>query len=77
MANILRKFIDLLPEQDQRNIGTVASINLTAGTSTLTTLSGGAVTVLGTSVAVGQKAFFKGGRIEGSAPNLPSYEIEV
>lgn len=77
MANILRKFIDLLPESDQRNIGTVASINATAGTSTLTTLSGGAVTVIGTSVEVGKKAYFKGGVIEGEAPSLPVYEIEV
>ena len=77
MANILRKFMDLLPETDQRNIGTVASINLTAGTSTITTLGGGAVTVLGTSVSVGQKAYFKGGRLEGAAPDLQSYEIEV
>lgn len=77
MANILRKFIDLLPEKDQRNIGTVSSINSTAGTSTLTTLSGGSVTVIGTNVEVGKKAYFKGGVIEGEAPNLPVYEIEV
>lgn len=77
MANILRKFIELIPEQDQRNIGTVSSVNTSAGTTNLTTLSGGAVTVLGTSVEVGKKAYFKGGRIEGEAPNLPYHEIDV
>lgn len=75
MANIYRMLLDLLPEQDQRNIGEVVSVG--GGYTLLQTLGGGTVKVLGEGVAVGNKAFFKGGRLEGAAPNLPSYEIEV
>jgi len=66
-----------LPETDRRGIGTVQSVNPTAGTTTLVTLGGGSLTVLGTGVGVRGKAFYKGGALEGPAPNLPSYEIEV
>lgn len=75
MANIYRLLVDLLPEQDQRNIGEVISVS--GGHTLLQTLGGGTIKVLGDGVAVGSKAFFKGGRLEGPAPNLPSYEIEV
>jgi len=77
MANLFKRFLDLLPETDRRGIGTVQSVNPSAGTTSLATLGGGSITVLGTGVAVGAKAFYKGGALEGEAPNLPSYEIEV
>jgi hypothetical protein len=35
------------------------------------------VTVRGTGVAIGKKAFYKGGELAGEAPDLPTYEIEV
>jgi len=75
MANIYRLLVDLLPDQDQRNIGEVISVS--GGYTLLQTLGGGTVKVLGDGVAVGNRAFFKGGRLEEAAPNLPSYEIEV
>lgn len=75
MANIYRLLVDLLPEQDQRNIGEVISVS--DGYTLLQTLGGGTVKVLGDGIPVGSKAFFKGGRLEEAAPNLPSYEIEV
>lgn len=75
MANIYRMLVDLMPEQDQRNIGEV--IGVSGGYTLLQTLGGGTVKVLGDGVAVGNRAFYKGGRLEGAAPNLPSYEIEV
>lgn len=75
MANIYRMLVSLLPEQDQRNIGQVVSYG--GGYTQLQTLGGGTVKVLGEGVPVGSMAFFKGGRLEEAAPNLPSYEIEV
>ena len=77
MANLFKQFVDLLPEADQRNIGTVSSVSEINQTTTLTTLGGGSVVVIGTGVAVGSKAFYKAGKLEGAAPNLPVYEIEV
>nr|WP_321238696.1 hypothetical protein [uncultured Tolumonas sp.] len=77
MANIYKKLVELLPAGDQRNIGTVETVNTSAGTTTLTTLGGGHVTVIGISLSVGDKAYFKDGVIESKAPDLPVYEIEV
>lgn len=73
--NVYKQLIDLLPEADQLQVGTVQSV--AGGHSVLVTLSGGTIKVLGDDVAVGQKAYFKGGRLEGAAPELPTYEIEV
>lgn len=75
MANLYRRLLDLLPEQDQRNIGRVESIS--HGWSILATRGGGTIKVLGDSVPVGRNAFYKGGRLETAAPDLPSFEIEV
>lgn len=74
--NLYRTFQELLPKES-RGIGTVISVNSSAGTSTLQTLSGGTVVVMGVSVAIGKKAYHKAGRIEGEAPDLPTYEIVV
>ena len=77
MPNLFKQFRDLLPEADQRNIGTVISVSEVNQTTTLSTLNGGSVVVIGIGVAVGSKAFYKAGKLEGSAPALPVYEIEV
>ncbi len=77
MPNLFKQFRDLLPEADQRNIGTVISVSEANQTTTLSTLNGGAVVVIGVGVVVGSKAFYKAGKLEGSAPALPVYEIEI
>ena len=77
MPNLFKQFVALLPERDQRNIGEVTAVNATANTTTLSTFGGGSLVVVGTGVAIGDKAFFKGGLLEGTAPNLPIYEIDV
>lgn len=51
---------------------TIDSIN-NDGTSNGTTRDGGKVRVLGDTVAVGDKAWVKDGRIVGEAPELPEY----
>ena len=75
-VNPWKRFIGLLPG-GERTVGTVANINASAGTSTLTLRNGVAVVVQGTSVGVGQKAFVSDGQITGQAPSLPQYDVEV
>ena len=75
MTNVYRRLIDLLPENDQREVGKV--VGTTTTHTLLQTRAGGSIKVLGTGVAVGLMAYFKGGRLEGAAPNLPTYDIEV
>lgn len=77
MANILKQLTDLLRQDDARRIGKVISVNLTAHTTTLSSLGGGVVVVTGTGVGIGQNAFYKDGALAGAAPELPTYEIEV
>lgn len=74
-TNLWAKFRRLLPD-DPMLVVTVNSVNAD-GTSTVTTAAGGAMRVIGTSVAVGDKAYIKGGAIIGEAPALTHYEIEV
>lgn len=74
-TNLWARFRRLLPG-DPLIVVTVAGIN-GDGTSTVTTPGGGAIRVIGNSVAVGDKAYIKGGAIIGEAPNLQHYEIEV
>tara|TARA_R110000751_G_scaffold276691_1_gene377842 strand:+ start:6091 stop:6327 length:237 start_codon:yes stop_codon:yes gene_type:complete len=75
-VNPWKRFIGLLPG-GTRTVGTVSSINTSAGTTTLTLRNGVAVVVQGTSVGVGQKAFITDGSITGQAPSLPQYDVEV
>ena len=75
VANIWRKFKTLLAESTIEVV-TVQAI-IAAGTSKCTTYQGGVVIVSGDSVSAGNKAFIKGGRIIGEAPDLSYYEIEV
>ncbi|QLL89853.1 hypothetical protein GWG10_17785 [Aeromonas caviae] len=73
--NLFKQFQALIPGADPLLVGTVT---VTTGTSTtLETPGGGVVIVRGGGVAVGQKAFYRGGELEGEAPDLPTYEIEV
>jgi hypothetical protein len=48
-----------------------------SGTSQATTLSGQAVTVVGDSVTVGQKAFVRGNEIIRQAPNLTPTQVSI
>lgn len=73
--NLFKQFQALIPGADPLLVGTVTA---TTGTSTtLETPGGGVVIVRGGGVAVGQKAFYRGGELAGEAPDLPTYEIEV
>ena len=73
--NLCKRFQELIPGADPLLVGTVTA---TTGTSTtLETPGGGMVIVRGGGVAIGQKAFYRGGELAGEAPDLPTYEIEV
>ena len=74
-TNLWMKFRRLLPD-NPLIIVTVAAVN-TDGTSIVSTVGGGSMRVIGTTVAVGQKAYVKDRAIVGKAPDLPHYEIEV
>jgi len=74
-TNLWAKFRRLLPG-DPLLVVEVAAVNAD-GTSTVTTPAGGAMRVLGTTVAVGKNAYIKGGAIISEAPTLTHYEIEV
>ena len=74
-TNLWTRFRKLLPGSP-RTVVTVVTVN-TDGTSTVTTSSGGAMRVLGTTVEATKKAYVKDGAIIGEAPNLQHYEIEV
>lgn len=73
--NVYKKLRQLLVNQDPRLIGKVVAVS--GGRSTIQTPSGGLVTVVGTGVAVGSMAYYKGGVLEGEAPALATYEVEV
>ncbi|WP_421286212.1 hypothetical protein [Aeromonas veronii] len=73
--NLFKRFLELVPGADPLLVGTVTAVGTT--TTTLNTLAGGTVTVRGTGVAIGKKAFYRGGVLAGEAPDLPTYEIEV
>lgn len=73
--SVYRKLVELLPETDQREVGKV--VGTTTTHTLLQTRGGGSIKVLGVGVSTGQMAYYKGGRLEGAAPNLPVYDIEV
>ena len=75
MPNLLTAFRALFPA-DPLLVGEVVS-HEDDGTSVLLLPAGGHARARGTSVGVGAKAFFRGGMIEGPAPDLPAYEVEV
>jgi hypothetical protein len=68
-VNIWKRFKALIPD-DPLLIAKVETIDTLRGTSSVLPLGGGHMVVRGTSVAVGNFAFVRGGAIEGPAPNL-------
>ncbi len=75
MSNLWKQFSALLPS-DPLLIATVTDHN-SDGTSTVTYPGGGTAVVRGQSVAIGNKAFIQNNQIQGEAPALPVYEMEV
>jgi len=75
-TNIWARFKRLFPDAPLQ-IGTVLSVDIQTGTSMVQLIGGGILTVRGTSIASGKKAFVRDGLIEGAAPDLPGVEIEV
>lgn len=75
MSNAWSKFRELLPSDPMR-IGKVLTHN-DDGTSTVELPGAVQIRARGTTVAINSKAFVQGGRIQGQAPNLPTYTIEV
>ena len=73
--NVYKKMRQLMVNQDPRLIGKIVAVS--GGRSTIQTPSGGVVTVVGTGVSVGGMAYYKGGGLEGEAPALTTYEVEV
>lgn len=75
-TNPWKRFIGLLPG-GSRTVGIVASINTSAGTSTITLRNGSQISAKGTGVPQGQRAFVVDGQVTGTAPNLPQYDFDV
>ena len=73
--NLFKQFQELIPGADPLLVGTVTAVGTT--TTTLSSFAGGMVTVRGTGVAIGKRAFYRAGELAGEAPDLPTYEIEV
>ena len=73
--NRFRQLKDLL-DTDTVDIVTVSSVEAD-GTSTVQDLAGNTYTVRGDSVPAGQKAYVKGGIIQGAAPSLPYSTITL
>ncbi len=53
--NLFQRFLELVPGADPLLVGTVTAVGTT--TTTLSALAGGTVTVRGTGIAIGKKAF--------------------
>jgi len=69
-------FQRLLPDSPTI-VATVVAVAPASGFSTVQTPSGGIVRVKGTGVPAGGKCYIKDGVIQGPAPDLPHYELEV
>lgn len=72
-TNLFARFLKLIPTAPLL-VGEV--VDITDGSVTVETLGGGRQVVRG-EAAVADKVYFRGGVIEGPAPDLPYYEIEV
>ena len=73
MSNLYAQFLELLPNRPVQ-IGVVAQVS--DGSATLDVVGGGTTVVRGTA-SVGAKVYFRDGIVEGLAPDLPTYNIEV
>lgn len=74
MTNWWRRFRDLLPDSP-RLVGTVTT-NHGDGTVTVSLQGGGTLRVRGTTTA-GASVYVRDGAIEGAAPALPTYDVEI
>ena len=77
MANLYKQLRGLLNPEEPRRVGTVLSVDDGAGKTTVATLSGGQVQLIGTGVAVGSRAYYRAGKLEGAAPSKAAVVIEV
>lgn len=75
-TNLYRALRELLPEAPLQ-VALVTSVQVDAGTSTVTWPGGNQQRVRGTGVAAGGNAFVRNGLIEGAAPDLATEVIEV
>ena len=75
-VNIWKRFVGLIPD-GIRTVATVRSVNTLGGTSTVELRTGTYMTVRGTDVEVGSKAYIADGVITGAAPNLPHMDVDV
>lgn len=75
-VNPWKRFMGLLPG-GVRTVATVRSIDTTTGISQVELRTGTRVTVRGTDVGVGSRAYIADGVITGAAPELPHYDVEV
>lgn len=73
MRNPYALLRELLPEAPLQ-VGTVSVVS--NGVASIT-LPGGGIAQARGEATVGDKVFFRGGAIEGPAPNLPLVEIEI
>jgi len=74
-VNPWRRFQQLTNYQS-RVVATVYDIGPN-GTSVVTLRDGTRTRVRGDSVAIGNKAFIGNGQIQGEAPDLPAYTVQV
>jgi hypothetical protein len=77
MANLYKQLRGLLNPEEPRRVGTVLSVDDAAGKTTVAALSGGQIQLIGTGVAVGARAYYRAGKLEGAAPSMPAVVIEV
>lgn len=73
--NIWSRFQALFPDPPLL-VGTVQA-HMADGSSRIVLPSGAVIYASGTGVAEGSKAFVRGGKVEGEAPELPAIQIEV
>ena len=73
--NLWKRFARLTAEETEIVV-TITAHNAD-GTSTVQTMGGGDMILRGQGVAVGQKAFARNGEVQGEAPDLPYYELEI
>ena len=75
-TNPWKRFIGLLPG-GVRTVAIVRHVDPAAGISQVELRNGARVTVRGTDVALGSRAYIADGVITGVAPELPYYDVEV
>ena len=73
MTNLFKAFLDLLPSRPLQ-VGVVSSI--ADGVATIALPGGGVVQARGDAVE-GKRVFVRDGLIEGPAPELPFFAVEV